>query len=155
MSSDKHGRFSMAFIFFTALAGIAVLLYFLLGPPKLLARTDKPEFCVKCHVLEPFYESWFHSGAHRRKACVDCHLPNDNIANHYLWKALFGVKEVMVYYSGKVPETIKLTSHGGKVLQSNCIRCHEITVMLMDSERRCWNCHRSISHMHGGITETL
>ncbi len=154
MSEPNCGRISLPLLFICA-AAIAVLLFFLLGPPKLLARTDKPEFCVKCHVLEPYYEAWFHSGAHRRKACVDCHLPNDNIANHYLWKVLFGVKEVMVNYSGKVPEIIRLTSQGGKVLQSNCIRCHETTVMLIDTERRCWNCHRNVSHLHGGIRETI
>jgi len=154
MPETHSGKISIVLLFII-FSGVALLLYLIVGPPKLLARTDRPDFCVKCHTMEPYYEAWFHSGAHRRKACVDCHLPNDNIANHYLWKVLFGVKEVMVYYSGTVPEIIKLTSQGGKVLQSNCIRCHDTTVMLIDTERKCWNCHRSISHMNAGITETL
>jgi len=154
MLESNSGKISTVLLFII-IAGIALLLYFLTGPPKLLARTDKPDFCVKCHTMAPYYEAWFHSGAHKRKACVDCHLPNDNVVNHYLWKVLFGVKEAMVYYSGTVPEIIKLTSRGGNVLQSNCIRCHETVVMLIDTERRCWNCHRNVSHMNAGITETL
>ncbi len=143
------------FIILPSIIGACLLLFFLIGPPKLLAKTDKPGFCIKCHVMEPYYESWFHSGAHKRKNCVECHLPNDSIGSHYAWKAIFGLKEVIVYYTGNVPEPIKITSHGGKVLQSNCIRCHEITVMLMDKERRCWDCHKRISHIYTGITETF
>jgi len=151
----EKGKKIIIVLIFMGIAGFSVLLFFIFGPPKLLAKTDTPEFCVKCHVIDPYYEAWFHAGAHRRKLCVDCHLPNDTTTNHYLWKALFGVKEVVVNYTGKIPEPLKITSKGGKVLQSNCIRCHEITVMIIDTDRRCWDCHRRISHMHVGIRETI
>jgi len=105
--------------------------------------------------MQSEYEAWVHSGAHRRKECVDCHLPNENQTVHYLWKAIDGMKDLIVFHSGKIPEQIKISSHGEKVLQANCIRCHETTVMLMDQERKCWNCHRRITHLHTGITETL
>ncbi len=132
-----------------------VLLFFLFGPPRLLARSDEPDFCVRCHVMESQYESWIHSGAHRRNKCVDCHLPNEDQASRYIWKAIDGLKDVVVFYSGRVPEHIRLTSHGGKVLQSNCVRCHETTVMLVDTERRCWDCHRRVTHKGTGAIETF
>jgi cytochrome c nitrite reductase small subunit len=36
-------------------------------------------------------------------------------------------------------------------LQNNCIRCHETTVMVINTDRQCWNCHKRISHIHTGI----
>ncbi|HET6515198.1 MAG TPA: cytochrome c nitrite reductase small subunit [Thermodesulfovibrionales bacterium] len=135
--------------------GAAALFFLLLGPPKLLAKSESPIFCSGCHVMESNYEAWIHAGAHRRKKCVDCHLPNQNTAFHYIWKSFDGLKDVAFFYSGRVPEQIKLTSHGAKVLQENCIRCHETTVEFISHERQCWECHRRISHKRSGSIETL
>lgn len=134
---------------------LGVSIFLMLGPPKLLAKSDEPNFCAGCHVMEDEYEAWSHAGAHRRKKCVDCHLPNENMAVHYAQKAIDGMKDVMFYYSGKVSEQIKLSSHGEKVVQSNCVRCHEETVSLMDTSRKCWSCHRRISHKLAGTIETF
>jgi len=133
----------------------AVVLFLALGPPKLLAATDQPDFCMGCHVMESNYEAWIHAGAHRRRKCVDCHLPNGNVGLHYLWKSLDGLKDAVVFYSGRVPERIRLSSHGGIVLQANCVRCHETTVMKTDQDRPCWSCHRRISHLRSAAMETL
>lgn len=144
-------------LFVVVLAGVsaAVLLFFMVGPPKLLAKSSEPDFCSQCHVMESNYEAWSHSGAHRRKLCVDCHLPNQNRGVHYVWKAIDGLKDVLIFYSGRVPEKIEITDHGKEVLQVNCIRCHETTVMLIDHDRQCWECHRRISHKRSGAMETL
>jgi cytochrome c nitrite reductase small subunit len=134
--------------------GLLVLLFGLIGPPQLLARSESPDFCAGCHVMKTEFESWFHTGAHRRKQCVDCHLPNDNIALHYVWKSLDGLKDVVLFYSNNVPEQIKLSAHGAKVLQSNCIRCHSATSELIDRDRKCWDCHRRIMHTRSGAMAT-
>ncbi|GAB4388135.1 MAG: cytochrome c nitrite reductase small subunit [Thermodesulfovibrionales bacterium] len=133
----------------------AATLFFMLGPPQLLAKSNQPAFCVQCHVMEAQYEAWMHAGAHRRKICVDCHLPNENKAVHYAWKALDGLKDVVVFYSGRVPERIKLTSHGAEVLQANCVRCHETAVMFIDADRKCWSCHRRVMHQRSGTMEII
>ena len=138
-----------------AVLGVAAAVALLFGPPKLLATTGQPDFCVTCHVMESNYEAWIHAGAHRRAKCVDCHLPNDNRGLHYLWKTLDGVKDALAFYSGRVPERITLSSRGGDVLQANCLRCHETTVTMIDTERECWSCHRRISHQRSGSMETL
>jgi cytochrome c nitrite reductase small subunit len=138
-----------------ALSGILLVPLVLFGKPDSQGTSNASSYCIRCHVMQSEYEAWMHSGAHRRKECVDCHLPNENKAVHYLWKSIDGVKDLIVFHSGRIPEQIKISSHGEKVLQSNCIRCHETTVMLMDQERKCWNCHRRISHLHTGITETF
>jgi cytochrome c nitrite reductase small subunit len=135
--------------------GSALAAFLFLGPPKLLAKSESPDFCVSCHVMESEYESWIHTGAHRRKMCVDCHLPNGNAGVHYLWKSIDGLKDVLFFYSGRAPEHIRITAHGTQVLQANCIRCHEQLVSGMDHERQCWSCHRRISHKRSGAIETL
>lgn len=152
----KTGRGKVLLYAGLAVSAIVAVAFFLaLGPPKLLAATAQPDFCMRCHVMESNYEAWVHAGAHRRKKCVDCHLPNENLVLHYVWKSLDGLKDAAVFYSGRVPERIRLSSHGGSVLQANCVRCHETMVMLTDQKRPCWGCHRRISHQRSGAMETL
>jgi cytochrome c nitrite reductase small subunit len=141
----------------TAVLGGAlfIALFLAFGPPKLLAKSEQPNFCNGCHSMEAEYEAWAHAGAHRRKLCVDCHLPNDNAGIHYVWKGIDGMKDVLTFYTGMVPEKIRLTAHGEKVVQENCIRCHETTVMNINPERRCWDCHRRIAHTRSGAMQTL
>jgi cytochrome c nitrite reductase small subunit len=152
---SNHKKRNMGFFLAVVVFGVFASYFMLLGPPKLLAKSDTAGFCVSCHVMEAEYEAWFHSGAHRRATCADCHLPNHNLTAHYLWKAIDGFKDVVVFHSGKVPEQIILSSHGVKVLQGNCIRCHETTVMMMDQQRICWKCHRGMTHKLTGAIETL
>lgn len=136
-------------------AGGLAALFLALGPPQLLARSEAPIFCGGCHVMESEYDAWAHAGAHRRKLCVDCHLPNTNVALHYTWKAIDGMKDTVFFYSGKVPERITISAHGRSVVQENCIRCHETTVMHIDQKRSCWDCHRRVAHRRSGQMLTL
>ena len=129
-------------------------IYLMLGPPHLLAKTESPDFCASCHVMEAQHTAFMHSGAHRRFKCVDCHLPNENPATHYIWKSIDGMKDVIFFYSGKVPDKIKLSAHGAQVVRSNCIRCHSTLVSQMDTSRNCWSCHRRITHTGTGAIST-
>jgi cytochrome c nitrite reductase small subunit len=143
------------YIISAALIGMALASFLALGPPKLLAKSETPDFCASCHVMESQYEAWFHTGAHRRINCVDCHLPHYNVAAHYVWKSIDGMKDMIVFYSGTVSETIRISGHGQEVVQSNCIRCHEVFVEKIDNERRCWDCHRRLVHLRSGIIESM
>ncbi|MCL2760831.1 MAG: cytochrome c nitrite reductase small subunit [Desulfuromonadales bacterium] len=125
-------------------------IFLLLGPPKLLEKSESPGFCARCHVMESEYTNFMHSGAHRRLQCVDCHLPHENPASHYTWKSIDGMKDVIHFYSGIVPERIELSDHGKRVVQQNCIRCHSELVSQIDQSRNCWECHRSITHIGTG-----
>jgi cytochrome c nitrite reductase small subunit len=150
----KMGKSIVIYTVVVLAAGCLLLFFLLLGPPRLLAKSDTPGFCVTCHVMESAYEAWFHS-AHRRQQCVDCHLPNQNMPAHYFWKAIDGFKDMVVFYSGKVPERIVISPHGEKAVQANCIRCHETAVTMIDRERKCWECHRQMVHQLTGSRETL
>jgi len=105
--------------------------------------------------MENEHSAFMHSGAHRRNKCVDCHLPSDNVALHYVWKSIDGMKDVLFFYSGHVPDRITLSEHGAKVVKANCIRCHSELVSQMDTSRDCWSCHRRITHTGTGSIETL
>ncbi len=142
--------------YFLAIASICLAMgvFLMLGLPKLLAKSEMPDFCASCHVMEAEYEAWFHEGAHRRIKCVDCHLPHGNIAEHYVWKGIDGMWDEAVFYSGRAPENIRASEHTRKVIQSNCIRCHGTTVEMIDNKRECWSCHRRLIHLKSGLTGT-
>lgn len=134
-------------------AALVVGAFLLFGPPQLLATSETPEFCAACHVHESHYEAWFHVGAHRSLKCVDCHLPGESLAAHYVWKSIDGMRDVAVFYSGRAPDILELTDHAKAVLQANCIRCHEGRVAMIDQQRPCWECHRFVQHRRAGVRE--
>lgn len=138
-----------------ALIAAAAGFFVMFGPPGLLAKTETPDFCASCHVMEAEYEAWFHAGAHRSLKCVQCHLPHDNVALYYTWKSIDGMKDVVVFYSGQVPEFITASAHAKKTIRENCIRCHAERVFMIDTERNCWDCHRQLQHKLTGIRQTL
>jgi cytochrome c nitrite reductase small subunit len=124
--------------------------YVAFGPPGLYAKSETPEFCAQCHVMEAQYENWFHQGGHRRLKCNDCHLPNDNLARHITWKGYEGMWDVFVFNSGRVPETIQISESGAAIVQENCRRCHAETIARINEDRNCWLCHRRLSHKNSG-----
>jgi cytochrome c nitrite reductase small subunit len=141
---------AVKFVLVPVVIGLAIAAFVTFGPPKLLAKSETPEFCATCHVMEPQYEAWLHEGAHRRIRCVDCHLPHDNLATYYTWKSIDGMRDVVEFYSGLIPATIRISEHGKQVLQGNCVRCHATAVDRIDSTRQCWGCHRRLQHMLSG-----
>lgn len=153
MSPSAHKRSRSRIIRLLAVlmvAGAGVALYASFGPPGLYAKSGTPEFCAQCHVMEAQYEAWFHNGGHRRLKCIDCHLPNDHLARHMAWKGIEGMWDAFIFYSGRVPDDIRLSSSGAMIVQENCRRCHEETVARVREDRSCWQCHRRLSHRHGG-----
>jgi len=34
--------------------------------------TERPEFCLSCHIMKPYYASWKKS-THNKVNCVECH----------------------------------------------------------------------------------
>ncbi len=143
-------RFLLKYLPLAILAALALAGLLMFGPPKLLARTETPEFCASCHVMEAEYEAWFHTGAHRRIRCVDCHLPHQNPAVYYMWKGIDGTRDAVMFHTGLVPDRIEISRHGQDVLQDNCLRCHAEAVAMIDKERRCWGCHRRLAHRTSG-----
>jgi cytochrome c nitrite reductase small subunit len=136
-------------------AAIAAVLGILaaFGPPGLYAKSESPEYCGSCHVMESRYEAWFHAGAHRRIKCVDCHLPTG--PRHLAAKVLHGGQEFLAFHTGRFAEDIRLSSHGAQILKENCLRCHTETMARVNEDRNCWECHRRLGHKQTGAMATL
>ena len=116
-------------------------------PYGILDQTSKPAFCNLCHTMHAEYEVWFLTGLHRNIRCVDCHLPNNNEANHLVWKGIDGTKDVVSFVSGVYPDHIMATDHAKHVIKQNCIRCHSEMVSRINTDGRdCWSCHRRVNH---------
>lgn len=115
------------------------------------------ETCANCHVMDSMYENYYHSAHQPWAECSDCHLPHDNIVNYYYEKTRQGMHDVYVFSTGKTPDVIRANEHSKRIVQNNCIHCHEdavesITMGAQPFERYCWDCHRDTAHGARGIS---
>ena len=130
-------------------AGVGFMMFFSIfcTPRKLFERTSTPDFCNSCHVMNYQYEDWFMTGMHRNIKCVNCHLPNNNSVNHFIWKGIDGIKDFIFFHTNIFSEPITISSHGKETIQANCTMCHDNMVSMISTEgRNCWDCHRRINH---------
>jgi cytochrome c nitrite reductase small subunit len=110
--------------------------------------SDDPLTCINCHVMTDAYASW-QRGSHGHLAvCVDCHVPHDNMAAKYAFKAEDGAKHSYVFTLRKEPQVLRLSKGAVPVVQGNCVRCHGGALAMIrlaaSTERRCWDCHGNI-----------
>ncbi len=126
--------------------------------------TDAPVYagtaasaCNNCHVMDAQYENWYHAGHRQAAVCVECHLPHDNLVDYYFAKARTGMHDVYMFTTGQTPALIRAKPDTQKIIQANCIRCHQSTVADIVSgpqafDRHCWDCHRTVAHGPRGIS---
>lgn len=138
------------------LSGLLLLAFYVSNAPSYLS--DNPATCVNCHVMAPQYATWFHSSHRQQAHCNDCHTPNDNIANHYFFKAMDGLRHATIFTLRKEPQVIMIKEAGQEAVQENCLRCHDrlLTDVKMTAigntgqktreTRQCWTCHRETPH---------
>jgi cytochrome c nitrite reductase small subunit len=121
---------------------------------------NNPTTCNNCHVMDAVYEGWYHGGHKSVATCNDCHTPHALIPKYYI-KALSGYHHVTAFSFGHIPDAIRAKESSRKIIQENCVRCHETTVSEIglsimfddDSEQRyCFECHRSVAHGERGIS---
>ncbi len=120
--------------------------------------SDNPETCTNCHIMAPQYATWGHSSHREWTNCNDCHVPHNNIFNHYFFKAKDGLRHATVFTLRNEPQVIFIKEEGSKAVHRNCIRCH--SDLLIDpklsawvdghdahrTDRKCWECHREVPH---------
>ncbi|TCO06985.1 cytochrome c nitrite reductase small subunit [Natronoflexus pectinivorans] len=137
-------------------AGLGFFVIHMAKVPSYLA--DTPETCVNCHIMAPQYATWSHSSHREVATCSDCHMPHDNLFNHYLFKAKAGMNHAYVFTFRLEPQVITIHQEGKDVVQNNCIRCHsqqihdtKLYTMRPDfhpniGDRYCIECHRDVPH---------
>jgi cytochrome c nitrite reductase small subunit len=161
---------------------IFLILFFLWIGAKIYS-SNTTEFCISCHEMEIFYNTWRISshglrnmGASRAR-CVDCHLPHTSFFNYLFTKIKLGWHDYWAHLSGKKDSPgkwfIYLKKHrnvlGRRIVyDSGCRRCHKVligngiplkavkvhkTYLLGETNKTCVSCHRAVGH--GDIITTL
>jgi len=114
--------------------------------------SSDPKACVNCHIMQPEYDSWQKGSHHAVAKCVDCHLPHDFIGK-YLAKGMNGYHHSKGFTFQDFHEPIMIKTRNSRILQDNCLRCHEGMVHDLVAGAKsapepvyCVHCHQSIGH---------
>lgn len=111
-----------------------------------------PEACQNCHIMRQQFDSWQKASHHTAAGCVDCHLPHDFVGK-YLAKAENGYKHSRAFTLQNFHEPIMITPKNSRILQENCVACHErIVADIQDQahtnteDLNCVHCHVTVGH---------
>ena len=157
---------------------LAFVVFFLLpsvclwaGASLHLESSKSTEFCLSCHVMEPYGETlWLDDetalpAGHfqnrridRDHACFTCHTQY-TLFGDYKAK-LAGLQHLYVYYLGEVPEKIELYE---PYQNRECLHCHQgarsyevmhedYAAELRSNELSCLECH-DVAHPLEGLAE--
>ena len=111
-----------------------------------------PSFCQRCHVIEPYYESWSTS-SHADMLCIDCHFESGVV--NFMKQRIRIFNNVITYFiEGKI------TKKGFKPKNKVCVVCHVIdrevtpagdviiphTVHASMAGIYCVDCHKEFVH---------
>ena len=133
-----------------------------LGTETHLERAKSTEFCLSCHVMEPYGKSLdiddgeylpaVHFQNHQvpeDQACYTCHTTYTMFGD--VQAKLAGLKHLWVYYSGNTPEAIELYV---PYQNRECLSCHggarsylendlhvDVLAELASEETSCLECH--------------
>jgi cytochrome c nitrite reductase small subunit len=123
--------------------------------------SEDPKVCINCHTMNTEYATWQHSSHRERATCVECHLPQESLADKLMAKSRDGFKHsVAMTFRTYVGNNIRISESARQRIQSNCIYCHhEIVSQMLDNsrlymttasheqfDRKCWSCHRNVPH---------
>ncbi len=146
-----------AFIIGGAFVGLFIYSFFESRAYSYLS--DKPETCVNCHIMSPYYATWMHSSHGRNTTCNDCHVPHNNVFNKYFFKAKDGMRHAAIFTLRMEPQAIQAKDASANVIMDNCIRCHtQLNTEFVSTGKMgfkdikelngkaCWDCHRDVPH---------
>lgn len=119
------------------------------GAGMAVRLTESAEFCASCHIMDVHYQTWVHSSHREETNCNSCHVP-DGLINKPLYKAKSGLADAYVFFIKGSPANIELKADSRKIIQNNCVKCHEILVSDIGKGDGldCYHCHRT---PHGDV----
>ena len=111
-----------------------------------------PKACANCHIMNAQYDSWQKSSHHGVATCVDCHLPH-TFVQKYIAKAENGYHHSKGFTAQDFHEPIMIKGKNRRILQHNCVECHEDMVHgIQHGEANgpdalsCIHCHAAVGH---------
>ncbi|MGB3363391.1 MAG: cytochrome c nitrite reductase small subunit [Thermodesulfobacteriota bacterium] len=111
-----------------------------------------PKACVNCHIMQSQYDSWQKASHHTVATCVQCHLPH-GFVDKYISKAENGYNHSKAFTLQNFHEPIAITAKNSRLLQQNCIECHNSMIENLthgsttDADAMsCVKCHRTVGH---------
>lgn len=113
-----------------------------------------PGFCMSCHSMKDVGFQWQQS-QHKQFACIECHLPDSNIAVQAAYKGKAGLRDLYHETLRTYPASIKISAEGRGIAEGNCLRCHSSTIektFMAGEEGRCQKCHHGLVHGSGRET---
>ncbi len=109
-----------------------------------------PVFCTSCHSMKEVGYGWQES-MHKQFACIECHLPDSNIAVQVAYKTKAGLNDLYHETLRTYPASIKISPEARSIAEGNCLRCHFSTVQntFMAAGGDCLKCHHGLVHGTG------
>lgn len=89
-----------------------------IGGVVVFQTTSRSNFCNKCHLMEPYYESWQRS-KHAGVECTQCHMPPD------LKGKMMTKFQALTQLTKYVTRTYG-TRPWGHVTDESCLTCHDL-----------------------------
>ncbi|UCE26531.1 MAG: NapC/NirT family cytochrome c [Candidatus Coatesbacteria bacterium] len=108
----EHSLGIKRFLLGTAVVFVAVLLIF-------FQISESPHFCIACHIMKPYYESWEES-SHNEVNCLECHYEPGAVG--YFEGKYAAISQVAKYFTGTYG-----TRFWAEIEDSSCLRggCHQ------------------------------
>jgi len=113
-----------------------------------------PSFCMACHSMKDVGKHWQQS-FHKQFACIECHLPEGNIAVKVAYKTKAGLNDLYHETLRSYPASIRISAEAQGIAEGNCLRCHYSTVgntFMAGQGGNCLKCHHRLAH--GPVQET-
>jgi cytochrome c nitrite reductase small subunit len=114
--------------------------------------SNDPKSCVNCHIMRDQYDGWQKASHHAVATCNDCHVPHDTIPK-YLTKAEDGILHSKGFTLQDFHEPIRMRPASEKILEANCIHCHQDLVGEIvghgttgNETLSCVHCHAAVGH---------
>jgi cytochrome c nitrite reductase small subunit len=101
--------------------------------------------------MQPQFDGWQKGSHHAVAVCVDCHLPQEFVSKYWT-KTENGYRHGKLFTTQTFAEPIVVQAHGRKILEENCVRCHQSLVAELApgtqarDELSCVRCHSGVGH---------
>lgn len=152
--SRRRGGSRARLLFFSALLGFAAgagayVFVYARGASYL---SNDPTACVNCHVMNEHYDGWLKSSHHAVATCNDCHTPHSFVGKYWT-KAENGYHHSKAFTLQDFHEPIRIREKNARIVQANCVHCHETMVSELVEHRQgrnhppdCVRCHSDVGH---------